>query len=240
MEKIYSDGDLTYWALCLLNGIIEDARTRVKHLEHIQKTRLAESNKDCIKILYSFIMQQSGKDKIKERDLAAHVLSMLIESYDYSKCSENANHFLNYIIEHQENENMLSRYAYSHCLMYLLKINELAKIFISKNGFSILKKILTTDCLSNSAVAYNVCCTLWILSYNEFAMDGFTDFKLNIIEHVSKILDFFNKEKIVRIICMLFHNLKDNELCLEHLSMINALNLVIKLQNRPWVDQDIV
>lgn len=71
-------------------------------------------------------------------------------------------------------------------------------------------------------------------------MSGFTDFKLNIIEHVSKILDFFNKEKIVRIICMLFHNLKDNELCLEHLSMINALNLVIKLQNRPWVDQDIV
>ena len=39
---------------------------------------------------------------------------------------------------------------------------------------------------------------------------------------------------------MLFYNLKDNELCLEHLSMINALNLVIKLQNRPWVDQEIV
>lgn len=34
-------------------------------------------------------------------------------------------------------------------------------------------------------------------------------------------------------------NLKDDDVCLEHLSMINALNLVIKLQNRPWVDEEI-
>ena len=38
---------------------------------------------------------------------------------------------------------------------------------------------------------------------------------------------------------MMFDNLKENQLCLEHLSMINALNLVIKLQNRPWVDKEI-
>ena len=80
---------------------------------------------------------------------------------------------------------------------------------------------------------------MWILSYNDFAMNGFTDFKLNIIEHVSKILDFFNKEKIVRMICLIFYNLKDDELCLEHLYMIHALNLVIKLRNRPWVDEEI-
>ena len=42
------------------------------------------------------------------------------------------------------------------------------------------------------------------MTYHDFAMPAFTDFKLNIIEHVSKILDYFNKEKIVRIICMLF------------------------------------
>lgn len=38
---------------------------------------------------------------------------------------------------------------------------------------------------------------------------------------------------------MLFNNLKDSNVCLEHLSMINALNIIIKLQNRPWVDKDI-
>jgi len=62
---------------------------------------------------------------------------------------------------------------------------------------------------------------------------------MNVIEHIAKILDFSNKEKIVRMICMIFLNLKDDSLCLEHLSMINALNLVIKLRNRPWVDEQI-
>ncbi len=62
---------------------------------------------------------------------------------------------------------------------------------------------------------------------------------MNVIEHIAKILDFSNKEKIVRMICMIFFNLKDDSLCLEHLSMINALNLVIKLRNRPWVDEQI-
>lgn len=93
----------------------------------------------------------------------------------------------------------------------------------------ILQKLLREECLSNGQIAYNVCCTLWILSYHKFALSHFSDFKLNVIEHVSKILDYFNKEKIVRIITKLFSNLKDDEVCLEHLSMINALNLVIKL-----------
>ncbi len=62
---------------------------------------------------------------------------------------------------------------------------------------------------------------------------------MNVIEHIAKILDFSNKEKIVRMICMIFLNLKEDSLCLEHLSMINALNLVIKLRNRPWVDEQI-
>ncbi len=53
-------------------------------------------------------------------------------------------------------------------------------------------------------MAYNVITTLWILSYHEFSWEHFGDFGLNIIELVSKVLDYFNKEKIVRIVCMLF------------------------------------
>ena len=60
-----------------------------------------------------------------------------------------------------------------------------------------------------------------------------------IIEKVAKILDYFNKEKIVRIILMLFENIKMNEVCLELLSDINALNIFTKLHNRHWVDKDI-
>lgn len=53
-------------------------------------------------------------------------------------------------------------------------------------------------------MAYNVIATLWILSYHEFSYEHFGDFGLNVIELVSKVLDYFNKEKIVRIVCMLF------------------------------------
>lgn len=99
--------------------------------------------------------------------------------------------------------------------------------------------MLQRECVKNGQIAYNVCCALWILTAHDFAIEHFTDFKTNIIEHVSKILDYFNKEKIVRIIMMMFDNLKENPLCLEHLSMVNALNIVMKLQNRPWVDKEI-
>lgn len=82
-------------------------------------------------------------------------------------------------------------------------------------------------------------CTLWILSYHKESLVHFADFSYNIIELVAKILDFFNKEKIVRVITMLFGNLKNDNECMECLSMVNALNIVMKLQNRPWVDKDI-
>lgn len=38
---------------------------------------------------------------------------------------------------------------------------------------------------------------------------------------------------------MFFDNLKENPICQEHLSDIDCLNLIIKLQNRHWVDEDI-
>ena len=60
-------------------------------------------------------------------------------------------------------------------------------------------------------------------------MKGLEDNRFNIIEKVSRILDYFNKEKIVRIILMLYDNVKTNELCLESLSDINALNIITKL-----------
>ena len=46
--------------------------------------------------------------------------------------------------------------------------------------------------------------SLWILSYHDFALAPLGDYTLNIIELVSKVLYYFNKEKIVRIVCMFF------------------------------------
>ena len=124
-------------------------------------------------------------------------------------------------------------------MMYLLKTNELAHAFVDSNGFEIFANLLDRECIDDHQLAYNVCCSLWIVSFHHFAIKGFEDFRFMIIEKVAKILDYFNKEKIVRIILMLFDILKTNEVCLELLSDINALNILTKLHNRHWVDKDI-
>jgi len=45
---------------------------------------------------------------------------------------------------------------------------------------------------------------MWVLSYHDFSYSYFSDYELNLIESVAKVLDYYNKEKIVRIVCMLF------------------------------------
>ena len=136
--------------------------------------------------------------------MAAHTLAMLIEAVEYKNCEQTARSFLNYLFDQKDNPQAMSRETFTHCLMFLLKTNELAQEFIDKRGMNIFHRMLQHECIENGQIAYNVCCSLWILTYHDFCMKDFTDFKLNIIEHVSKILDYFNKEKIVRIICMMF------------------------------------
>jgi len=174
--------------------------------------------------------------------MAAHTLAQLISNTGLGNkgiFKDEASNFLNYLLQAKDSPTSLSRHAYTHSLMYLLRINELSQEFIQKRGFMILHKLLINECQQDAQIAYNVCTAFWILSYHKFAMHLFQDFKLNVVEHIAKILDFSNKEKIVRMICLIFSNLKDDDICLEHLSMINALNLVIKLRNRPWVDTEI-
>jgi len=239
IEKIKGQKELTTYALCLINGIIEDKRTRIRNLVAIQKSKNEEKQKDLIGILNSFIIQNSEKENI-QRDLAAHTLSMLIEAVEYENCRDEARQFLNYMLQQRDDKDRkVSDTCYTTCLMYLLKANELAREFVDQRGFEIMQKFLQNQAITDGQIAYNVICALWIISYHHFALKGFEDFTLMIIELVSKILNYFNKEKIVRVICMLFDNLKDSTVCLEHLSMINALNIIIKLQNRPWVDKDI-
>jgi len=121
----------------------------------------------------------------------------------------------------------------------MVKTKQLAREFSNALGFKILNEFLEQPCLENAQIGYNVISILWVLSYNEFSHKFFEDYSTGIIEKVSKILDYFSWEKIVRILLMLYDNLKLNEICQEHLSDIDALSLIIKLKNRHWVDEDI-
>lgn len=88
-------------------------------------------------------------------------------------------------------------------------------------------------------MAYNLITLLWILSYQQELLPHFCDYESNIIETVAKVLDYYNKEKIVRITLMLFQSLMRDKECMDLLSMINALQIVTKLMNRVWVDKKI-
>lgn len=216
VSNVKGDAMMTYHALALINGIIEDKRTRIKLLVSIQSSANKERQLDLIGILNSFLIQSHEMDQQHHRDLAAHTLAMLIEAYEYKKCAQAAKNFMIFLFEQkdiyiaqaQRVKNpkiaMLSKTAFTHCLMYMVKTNELAKDFVDRQGFQLFKALLQDDCIKNGQIAYNVCCALWILTYHPFALKGFTDFTLMIVEDVSKILDYFNKEKIVRIILMIF------------------------------------
>lgn len=250
VANVKGDRDMTYHALALINGIIEDKRSRIKVLTTLQGSNNKDKALDCIGILNSFLIVSHENDQEFHRDLAAHVNAMLIEAYEFKKCAHAARNFMLYLFDqkdifvenysqHKKKPAFLSKIAFTTALMYMVKTNELARDFCDRQGFFLMKCLLE-DCTKISQIAYNVTCTLWILSFHPFAIKGFTDYQLGIIEGVTKILDYFNKEKIVRIVLMLFDNIKTDSGCLEHLSMVNAFNLVTKLQNRPWVDGEIV
>ena len=137
------------------------------------------------------------------------------------------------------NNMQLSVHAYSFALMILLKSNNLAREFSNNHSFKMISDLLEGPCLESPQVGYNVVTMLWILSYHDFTHKFFEDYTLAIIEKVSKILDYFSWEKIARITLMLIDNLKNISSCEEHLSDIDTLNLIFKLQNRHWVDKDI-
>ena len=65
--------------------------------------------------------------------------------------------------------------------MYLLKTNELAKDFVDQGGFELFHRYLNNECLKNHQIAYNVICSLWIISYHQFALRGFEDYRVIII-----------------------------------------------------------
>mmetsp|Transcript_19642 Transcript_19642/g.30293 ORF Transcript_19642/g.30293 Transcript_19642/m.30293 type:complete len:384 (+) Transcript_19642:2-1153(+) len=237
VKSVKSDNNLIAYALAHLDGILEDNRARVQH--YIAIMNEFKDSENVIAILNSFIHQNNIQDTI-QRDIASHVLAILIAYTNFDKCHKEAREFLNYLTQQNDvNSLTLSVNAYTFALMTILKTNQLAREFSTQHSFGMIANLLEGPCLESPQVGYNVVCTLWILSYHDYTQKFFEDYTLAIIEKVAKIMDFFSWEKIARIMLMLIDNLKDISACQEHLSDIDVLNLIFKLQNRHWVDEDI-
>ena len=80
VDKVSSDMELVRWALALVNGIVEDNRSRIRYLTLLQKSRSGQAEKklDCIRILSSYLSQNTDVLYRPQRDLAAHTLAQLI------------------------------------------------------------------------------------------------------------------------------------------------------------------
>ena len=88
---------------------------------------------------------------------------------------------MNWLLEQKDPKaRQVSLHTYTFALMYLLKTNELAKEFVDHNGFELYSQFLDKECLDDHQIAYNVCCGLWIISFHQFAMKGFEDFRVKL------------------------------------------------------------
>ena len=80
----------------------------------------------------SAVPAQNNNDDKMQRDIASHVLALMIEAEKYENCEKQAREFLMYLMEKRDIHGMpLSHEAYTFALMTILKNNELAKIFCS-------------------------------------------------------------------------------------------------------------
>ena len=109
VAKISSDAPLVKWALAMINGILEDDRSRVKQMAKLQKSFNKEIQVDCINILMSYLTQNSATQNRCERDLAAHTLAQLIAYAGIDKNQEAASNFLVYLLSAKDQPGRLSR-----------------------------------------------------------------------------------------------------------------------------------
>lgn len=128
VKKVKGDVKLVNYALMLIDGILEDSRTRIQYLVNIQRSHKKEKKEDLIGVLNSFLWQNNQSETL-QRDLASHILAMMIEAHEYKNCHIEAKQFMNWLIEQKQNPS-LNINAYTFSLMYLLKTNELAKEFV--------------------------------------------------------------------------------------------------------------
>ena len=78
MKRVNGDDNLVTYALLLIDGILEERRSRIDFLVDIQKSHNKERQQDLIGLLNSFLIKH-GSDQRIQRDLAAHILAQLIE-----------------------------------------------------------------------------------------------------------------------------------------------------------------
>ena len=78
VKQVKGNDKLVTYALLLINGMLEERRSRIQYLVNIQRSHKKNEGEDLVLLLNQFL-QTTAKTTPEQRDLASHVLAMLIE-----------------------------------------------------------------------------------------------------------------------------------------------------------------
>jgi hypothetical protein len=92
VQAVKQDIGLVLWALAMINGILEDRKSNVKHMTFMQKSNNQDNHLNIINIIYNFIIQNNGEKQAL--DLAIIIEAQLIEAVEFKNCSDDAKKFL--------------------------------------------------------------------------------------------------------------------------------------------------
>lgn len=152
VQNVTSDSKLTFFVLALIDGILEDQRSRAEHYSTLMSTH-RKFKTDCIGILMHFLQSSSSDEEIKRqsREMAANALSLIICYHEYEACQKHAKDFMNWLMHEDSQGNSYVRdRCRTACLLHLCKANEMAKIFVEeRRGFNLIVNLLQKACTKN-------------------------------------------------------------------------------------------
>jgi tyrosyl-tRNA synthetase len=99
IEHVKSEELLIQYCLAHLDGILEDSRERIKIFIDVENHFKTPGN--LISILNSFIHRNNHQNKL-QRDIASHVLALMIEADKFEKCEKEAKEFLYYLMQQRD------------------------------------------------------------------------------------------------------------------------------------------
>ena len=74
VKKVKGEPKLVTFALLLIDGMLEEKRSRIQYLVNIQRSHKKEKREDLIAVLNSFLWTHNS-EHVVQRDLAAHILA---------------------------------------------------------------------------------------------------------------------------------------------------------------------
>lgn len=77
IQGVKGDANLVFFCLVNLNGILEDDRERVHHFNTLLDDY--KQPMPVIRILYNYIHNNDAPDCLAQRDIASHILALVIE-----------------------------------------------------------------------------------------------------------------------------------------------------------------